>query len=208
MLVKLVGVCVLKLHLLVFSDNWSLSGHEVIDLLSVFDSADHTLTLNNLLEFFKADLVNLVSLHGLLKESLHLVSLFNGFLVLWSTTLLVNEQLLVDLISCVFNDWLVFFFLACFFFGLFGSESVGAIGENNEDDEENEGENGFPDLDVLIKKHNPKPDVCPQGGGASNGKYTHVINLFNTNWQRFVSVFAISVAFRRYGIYRNTANNK
>jgi hypothetical protein len=46
----------------------------------------------------------------LLKESLHFVSLFNGVLVLWSTTLLLNEQVLVDLISGEFNDWLVFFF--------------------------------------------------------------------------------------------------
>jgi hypothetical protein len=46
-------------------------------LLSVFNSANHAFTLHNFLELVQANLVNLIGLHGLLEESLHLVSLFN-----------------------------------------------------------------------------------------------------------------------------------
>lgn len=143
-LVKLIGMCVLKLHLLVFSNYWSLAGHKVIDLLSIFDSADHTLTLNNLFKFFKADLVNLIGLHGLFKESLHLVSLFNGLLVLWRTTLLLNEQILVNFISGVLNNWFIFFFLSSLLcFSLLGCESISSIGKDNKDHEEHKGENSL-----------------------------------------------------------------
>jgi hypothetical protein len=73
--IKLVSVGMLKFHLLIFSNDWALSGHEVIDLLSIFESTDHSLSLDNFLELIEAYLVNLISFHCLLEESLHLVSL-------------------------------------------------------------------------------------------------------------------------------------
>merc|ERR1719329_651890 len=137
-LVQLVGVGVLKFHFFVLSNNGSLASHHVVNLLSIFDSADHTLALNNFLELLEADLVNLVRLHCLLEESLHLVSLIDGFLVLWGTALLLNKKILVDLISRVLDDWFVIIcFASSFFgFGLLGSESVGSIGKHDEDHEE------------------------------------------------------------------------
>lgn len=75
MLVDLVGVCMLQFHLLVLGNNGPLASHEVIHLLSVFDSANHALSLHNLLELFKADFVNLIRVHRFLQEPLHFLSL-------------------------------------------------------------------------------------------------------------------------------------
>jgi hypothetical protein len=90
-LVKLIGVSVLKLHLLIFGNDGSLSCHEVVDLLSVFDSADHSLSVNHLLKFVKTDRVNLVCVHGLLEESSHFVSSLLRIFILLCLTLSFNH---------------------------------------------------------------------------------------------------------------------
>lgn len=76
-LVQLVGVGVLKFHFFVLSNNGSLASHHVVNLLSIFDSADHAFAFDNFLELIKAYLVNLVCIHGLLEEYFHLMSLLD-----------------------------------------------------------------------------------------------------------------------------------
>lgn len=76
-LVQLIGLRVLKLHFFVFSNGGFLASHHVIDLFSIFYSANHTLAFNNFLELVKAYFIDLVSFHCLSKECFHLVSLFN-----------------------------------------------------------------------------------------------------------------------------------
>lgn len=89
-LVNLIGMSMLQFHLFVFGNNGSLSSHEVINLLSIFNSADHSLTFNNFLELIETNFVNLIGLHGLLKEPLHLISLHLRFVILWCISSLLN----------------------------------------------------------------------------------------------------------------------
>ena len=158
-----ISMCVLELHFFILGNYWSLSGHEIIDLFSIFDSADHTLTLNNLLQFIEADFVNLICLHCLFKESLHLVSLPNGVLIHRSSTLLLNQKVLVDLISSEFDNWNIFFIIFGTFlsFICFFSLPVGPVGKTNQNEEENESKNALPNFNILIKQDDPEPDVSP-----------------------------------------------
>lgn len=92
----------LQFHLFVLGNNWFLGVH---DLLSIFNSADQTFTLNNLLELIKTDFLNLGCVHCLLKESLHFVSLFLvGILIIAS---FLHEHFLVDLAGSVLNNWCI-----------------------------------------------------------------------------------------------------
>lgn len=163
-LVNLIGMSMLQFHLFVFGNNGSLSSHEVINLLSIFNSADHSLTFDNFLELIETNFVNLIGLHGLLKEPLHLISLHLRFVILWCISSLLNEHFLVDFISRVFNDWNFLFFVIWRFvlISLTLSVFVCSIGQDDQNEEEDECKDSLPDLDLLIKEDDPEPDVSPQ----------------------------------------------
>lgn len=163
-LVNLISMSMLQFHLFVFGDNRSLSSHEVINLLSIFNSADHSLTFNNLLELIKTNFVNLIGLHGLLKEPLHFISFHLRLVILWCISSLLNEHLLVDFVGRVFNDWNFLFFVIWGFVLIILSFCVfvGSIGHDDKNEEEDECEDTLIYLDLLISKHDPEPDVSPQ----------------------------------------------
>lgn len=162
--VNLIGMGMLQFHLFVFGNNGSLTSHEVINLLSIFYSANHSLTFDNLLELIETNFVNLIGIHGLLKEPLHFISLHLRIIILWCISSLLNEHFLVDFVSRVFNDWnfLIFFIWRFVLISLTLSVSVGSIGHDDQNEEEDECEDTLPDLDLLIKEDDPEPDVSPQ----------------------------------------------
>lgn len=50
-----------------------------------------------------------------------------------------------------------------FLFGVHGAAAVGTVRKNDEDDEEDQGQHGFPDVNLLVDKHDVKPDVGKKG---------------------------------------------
>lgn len=76
-LFELVSVSMFKFHLFVLGNDRSLASHEGVELLSVFDPADHGFSIDNFLELIKTDLLDLLCVHSLLEELLHFASLLN-----------------------------------------------------------------------------------------------------------------------------------
>lgn len=132
-LVNLIGMGMLQFQLFVFANSGSLTSHEVINLLSIFYSANHSLTFDNLLELIETNFVNLIGLHGLLKEPLHLISLHLRIIILWCISSLLNQHFLVDFVSRVFNDWNFLFFVIWRFVLIILTLCVfvGSIGQDN-----------------------------------------------------------------------------
>ena len=162
-LVKLVGVSVLQFHLFVLGNHWPLTRHHVVHLLSVLDSRDQALTLNLLLKILKADFLNLIGVHRSLQVLLHLLSSLNRFRILRRITSLLGQELLVDIIRLVLNNWrLVLFIFSLILFVCTSSAPVSGVGKDDQDKEEDQGEEALPNFDLLVKKHDPEPDVGPQ----------------------------------------------
>lgn len=110
------------------------------------------------------------------------------------------QKILVDFISRIFDDWHLFFITSTLFLGSFtGSNLICTVSKDDEDEEEGESEDTLPNIDLLIKQDDPKPNVSPKGRSASDGEDAHIINSLDSNWHFLISVFVI-VVFRRHSV--------
>ena len=133
-IIKEISMLVLLLHDLTFGNSWSLSGELVLHLSSVFHSCEHTFSFNLSLELVHIDLVNLISLHGVLDEALHLLYfIVMFFITFWSFALLFLDKGSEDLHGRVLVDLMNIFFLITLI--LAGIVFISKIAHNNEQPE-------------------------------------------------------------------------
>ena len=155
-MIQVLGVDVLLFENFSLLDLLALAVDKVADLLPVLQSTDDGVALCIFFELFEINLVDFVSLLGLLDKNLHLGPLVDLRLVFGHAPVPFVDEFSVDLECIELDDGLVFLLdLAHFTLIVL----VGPERQDDEHEEQCEGHDGLPQLNLLIAKEQEHQDV-------------------------------------------------